>query len=198
MHDHSYAIYGGGHNDTVGGNTYVTFTGSAQANYLYGGSSGTGNVGITNVTFSGGKVMCLHGGNNNSGTISGVNVTVTGGEMEQLFGANLESSMTGDVSIDLQGGKITRRVYGGCYNEYTGSNCVTGNINLIISSGVNITFDAIDPDTGSLYLDRTISASSRYATTTDEVCTITFVDEAAYTNYNEQCAGYDSIVKSYE
>ena len=117
FHSGTYNIYGGGNNGTVGGNTYLTFTDNAKANYVYGGAYGTGAVSGTNVMFTGGKCMSLTGGNHGTGSISSVTVKVYGGEMQQLFGANEGTSMTGNVVVELVGGTITRRIYGGCYNE---------------------------------------------------------------------------------
>lgn len=196
-HDATYNIYGGGFNGDVAGNTYVTFEGAAKANYIFGGSAGTGKVGGTNVTFAGGKTMSLYGGNYASNGISSVNLQVTGGEIEQLFGANQCTSMTGNVVLELTGGKITRRVYGGCYNEYTSSeqwkskNFVTGTVELKISSGAVISLDAKQSD-GEQYDDRSIYVCSRYGTKqNNETCILTFLDESAYSKYSSMLGAQD-------
>lgn len=156
----AYNVYGGGNNDIVKGNTHLTFSGNAKANYVFGGSSGSGKVKGTNVSFLGGKVMSLCGGNDQSSDISTVTVSVEGGEMEQLFGANQRVGMT-------------------------------GNVNLKISSVVNISLDAKD-EKGDAYEDLSIYACSRYNKTHGgEVCTITFLDEAAYTKYNQKLGAND-------
>ena len=194
-HDETYSIFGGGHYDTIKGNTYLTFTGEAKANFVYGGSYGTATVKGTNVMFSGGKIMSLYGGNYSDSGVSSTKVQVTGGEMEQLFGANQYASMTGDVVIELTGGKITRRVYGGCYNDYGwsgwgSSNYVNGTINLKIASGVNISLDAS-------YDDRAIYACSRYGSVNaSEKCTITFMDATAYATYSGKLGAADSTMKN--
>lgn len=218
-HSKTYAVYGGGLNDTVNGIANLTFADSAKANYVYGGSGGTGKVGGTNVLFCGGQTMSLYGGNCASTKISSVNVKVSGGEIQQLFGGCEGAAMTGDVTLELTGGKITRRVYGGCYNEYNsngwqGERYVKGQIHLKIAGGVTITFDAKDSN-GSKYSDRSMYACSRYETKhADEICTITFMDQTAYDTYYSKLGahdfamwwimgsvndgGYDFLVKSYE
>ena len=57
------------------------------------------------------------------------NVVIKAGKMEQVFGGSWSTPSTGNVTVIVQGntnvtingGTITRRVYGGCYSEYTGS-----------------------------------------------------------------------------
>lgn len=199
-HSGTYNIYGGGYDDTVKGNTYLTFTGEAQANYVYGGSYGTGIVTGTNVIFAGGKAMSLCGGNYASSGISSTKVQVTGGEMEQLFGANQGASMSGTVLVELTGGKITRRVYGGCYNEYAdykwkSSYYVSGTINLKIASGVEISLNAVNPS-GTKYEDLSIYACSRYSSVrSNEKCTITFMDATAYSTYSGKLGASDTTMK---
>lgn len=108
--------------------------------------------------------------------------------------------MTGNVVVELSGGKITRRIYGGCYNEVTRSglsvswsseNYVTGEIHLKISSGVTISLDAQDSN-GDTYNDRSIYACSRYEENhSKEICTITFMDQGAYETYNGKLGSED-------
>lgn len=203
-HSKVYAVYGGGLNDTVNGNANLTFADNAKANYVYGGSSGSGSVNGTNVMFSGGKTMALYGGNCASSNISSVRVTVSGGEMEQLFGGCEAASMTGNITVALTGGKITRRVYGGCYNEcvlnnwtpkWNSERSVKGSIDLKISGGVSITMDAKDSN-GSTYSDTSIFACSRRAAKpADEICTITFMDQTAYDKYYGKLGAQDFAMK---
>lgn len=224
-HSHGYDIYGGGDayrntnveaynvtsgtTSTVAGCANITFTDEAKANYLLGGCRGTGSVGTTEVSFEGGQVMSLFGGNDTSTSINGTYVKVTGGIIEQLFGANQNSTsgvtMTEGVTIDLLGGKIARRVYGGCYNDYSDTGWETnicyviGNINLNISSDVDMSLDAKDPDTYGLlkYDDLSIYACSRYNPAFDEeVCTITFLDEAAYNMYYAKLGANDITMQT--
>ncbi len=214
-HSHGNDIYGGGdgNSSVVTGSTNVTMTGKAKANYLLGGCRGkTGKVGTTNVHVDeNSQITSLFGGNDNSPYIDGTYVKVTGGTIEQLFGAIQSSnnaigavSMTKGVTIDLLGGKITRRVYGGCYNDYDTnitsstfgqwktSNYVNGTIHMNISSGIDISLDAIDPDYGIKYDDRSIFACSRYKEAfEDEYCIITFLDATAANMY-EDCLGHNN------
>ena len=118
--------------------------------------------------------------------------------------------MIGNVNINILGGKITRRIYGGCYNNlglsYTSSCYVKGNISLKISSNANISLDYDDMDCG-------IFAISRYKIKySDEVSKIVFEDALAYEKYfskigpsssdrymkqNLPSSYYDEIVKNY-
>jgi len=194
-HVEKYFVYGGGVGGIIRGDTNVVFTDNAKAEVVVGGHNGwsDGTIeGNTNVLISGGKLMGVYGGNyfsynwehfdkNKSTQIKSVNITVTGGEIQQVFGANANAYFVGDVNINLLGGKITRRVYGGCYNNlgwsYTSSAYVKGNISLIISGNVNISLDYDD-------LDRGIFAISRYKLKyTDEVSKVIFLDEMGYNMY---------------
>lgn len=197
---HGYDIYGGGDGSgsKVNGCANITFTENAQANYILGGCRGAGTVSTTNVQILSGQTMAVFGGNDSSANIKGTHVTVTGGTIVQLFGANQSSScpdMTEGVVIDLLGGTITRRVYGGCYNNYTTDwakdSHVTGTINLNISSATNISFTSSEDDL-SIY------ACSRYNPAfEEEVCTITFADTAAYNKYNDKLGYNDTGLSAF-
>lgn len=223
-HVEKYFVYGGGVGGAVTGDTNVIFTDNAKAEVVVGGYNcwSDGEIGgNTNVLISGGKMMGVYGGNyfgykwehfvnNKSTKINSANITVTGGEIQQVFGGNANAFLTGDVNINILGGKITRRIYGGCYNNlslgYTSSCYVKGNILLKISSGANISLDYYDDDRG-------IFAISRYKNKySDEVSKIIFDDELAYEKYfskigpsasdrymkqNLPSRYYDEIVKNY-
>lgn len=194
-HSRLRVIYGGsyisgGNTRTIGGTAYTVFTDSAKANYLYGGNYGSGIIsGGTNITVSGGATMAVYGANG-SGNYSGdAKLLISGGTMEQVFGGSEGGSMNGNVAVDITGGTITRRVYGGCYNEYDGSwstsRYVTGEIFLTLHSGANITFS-------SSRSDRAIYAHSRHATLSDtEVSHLVYADSAAYTKYNNKVMAQD-------
>ncbi|MBQ2923732.1 MAG: hypothetical protein IJE60_11715 [Tyzzerella sp.] len=196
-------IYAGGNTDTIGGDTHCTFEGSAQAYQLFGGSVGADAqiAGVSNIEFNSGSVYGIYGGNDKSSNILGANVTVTGGTIVQIFGANQNSNMgsaasKATVNLEVLGGTITRRIYGGCYNdgEYvflsgwewadTGYH-VVGNINLTLSGNANITFseDAAD---------LSIYACSRWSPAFDEeVCKIIF-DASGYSKYYSKLGFNDS------
>lgn len=193
-HANIYRIYAGGNNDTVG-STNCTFTGSAQANYLFGGSYGDNAkvLGTTNIAFGGGAVYGIYGGNESSATISGTKVVVTGGTIAQVFGANQSASMTGNVDLQLLGGTITRRVYGGCYNEYgttsfSSSNYVTGTIALTL--GEDLTLDLQDPDSLG---DLAVYARSRHnQVSSNETSIIYYENAAAQTKHANSLGAQDS------
>ena len=117
-HGGSNNFYGGGNGDTIAGSTNLVVAGNAKANYIYGGSEGGNGIGGgTNFLMSGGYAMSLYGGSNGSDPKSDVSLTMSGGEVEQIFGGCYGASLTGNVSIKVLGGRVTRRIYGGCYNE---------------------------------------------------------------------------------
>ena len=177
-HTATYSVFGGSNGGTIGGDTHMTFTGSAKANYIWGGSKGSGAKinGDKYATMSGGSTMSFYGGNNGVDTGAGsTNYTVlSGGQLQQLFGGNQSASMTGDVYLRVLGGTVTRRIYGGCYNNFTTelglgilagkygkwdtTYQVTGNITLIIGDNANITFSLTSEN------DRAVYATSRLST----------------------------------
>lgn len=191
-HDHNYLLFGGSYSEgavvTISGNTYVTVEGGAKFNYIYGGggNAGTANVdnkvqGETYVNYAGGTAVSIYGGGyhlnkaanitKNRIIVGGTNVKITGGTVEQVFGASEEEPMTGNANVELLGGTITRRVYGGCYNEWDlgwkTSHSVKGNTTVTI--GPDVIFNLSNNDHGVL-------AGSRGASTfTDETSTMVFL-----------------------
>lgn len=199
VHGNTYRVYAGGNSDTIGGNTYCTFTGNAQANQLFGGSDGASEVtsiaGVSNVTFESGSIYALIGGNDESENIGGTNVTVNGGSIAQIFGANMNAGMgnatkTADVNLQVLGGTISRRIYGGCYNEYGTSSFDTdyyvyGKINLTLGEAVNITY-SVDND------DRSVYARSRHNNVSEnEISTIIYENDAAKTKHEGNLKAQD-------
>lgn len=183
-HSSTYMIYGGGNGDNIKGNTNITVGGNAKANYIFGGSVGSNAKigGISKLSFGGNaSAMSLYGASNGVNTGNDVTLTMTGGEIQQMFGGCQSAALSktaGDVEVKLcvLGGKISRRIYGGCYNEYKmfdgwkGSDYVTGMITLVIGSNVNISLDYSEtveksgvtvPD---VKLDDSIFARSRQST----------------------------------
>ena len=111
-----------------------------------------------------------------------------------LFGGCERGPLTGDVAVNLTSGTISRRVYGGCYNEYGDAgfdtaHYVTGNIDLTIAQGVNITLAFNDADRGIYGRSRQSNASAT------EVSTIVFADQTAYDTYNGKLGAYDLLMK---
>ena len=208
--DNGYLIFGGGRYDSpVDGKVNLTFTGNAKANYVFGGGrcyqdTATGTV-YENATIAGGvhmvvsgnvKTMDVTGGGFYSGHNGGVELIVTGGEMEQIFGGTQGASEMGDVTVSVFGGKVTRRVFGGCYNEcstfgsYETSYHVEGNIRLIIGGGANFAFTYGN--------DMGIYARSRQKTVSDTgVSELIFADNQGYTNHANKLGAQSSWMTTF-
>ncbi len=197
-------FYGGGQADTIMGNTNFTYGGNAKGSYIFGASENPGALesktatigGVANLNVTGGKAYSIYGGSNNVNHGSDVNLTITGGEFSQIFGGNQAAHLTGNVKLNLLGSTVKRRVYGGCYNEVSGffsyswssAYYVNGTVDLTIGGSANITFSDSDSD-------RAIYAHSRQATlSNNEVTTLVFSDEAAYTKYKNKLTAQDSIM----
>ena len=194
-HNRIRVIYGGscisaGLSKTIGGTAYTVFADNAKANYLYGGNLGSGTIsGGTDITVSGGATMAVYGANGSRDYFGDAKLLICGGTMEQVFGGSEGGSVNGNVKVDITGGTITRRVYGGCYNEYDGSwstsRYVTGEIFLTLHNGANITFS-------SSRSDKAIYAHSRHATESDaEVSHLVYADATAYANYKNKVKAQD-------
>ena len=196
-HEGTAIFYGGGAKDTITGNTYLTFGENAKSTHLFGGSYGSGATinGSANLTVTGGTSMSMYGGSKGVDTGCDVNVKVTGGTFEQIFGGSESATLTGNVDVRVLGGTITRRVYGGCYNDYgwTGwktSVSVNGGICLTIGGDANITF-------GYSGDDKSIYGHSRYKTNSStERSEIVFADATAYSAYKDKLCAQDSTMKS--
>ena len=194
-HEGTAIFFGGGAKDTITGDTYLTFGENAKSTHLFGGSYGSGATigGEANLIVTGGASMSMFGGSKGVDTDCDVNVKVTGGTFEQIFGGSESAVLTGDVDLHVLGGTITRRIYGGCYNDYgfgwDTSYSVNGNVRLIIGGETNITF-------GYSGDDKSIYGHSRYKTNSDtEISQIVFADETAYNNYNNKLGAQDSTMQ---
>ena len=175
-HNLKNRVYGGGYNDLINGNTYVTIKDSAQTSVVYGGGNGTdSNVqGTCHVNVTGGNVMGYYGGSY-QGTVCNTVVNMTAGKAEQIFGGCELASMTGNVDVTITGGTISRRIYGGCYNEYTdggwkSSHHINGNVYLTIGPNANINYSSTESDRG-------VFGGSRYKSGfSDEKVTLILLD----------------------
>lgn len=184
--DHSLLkfFYGGGNADTITGSTYLTFGENARAIHLFGGSIGSGSTigGNTNLTVTGGLSMSIYGANKGVTMQCDANTKITGGTFEQVFGGSESADLTGDVNLRVLGGTVTRRIYGGCYNEtsslsFSTSYSVNGNIGLTLGSGVSITY-------GYDGSDLSVYAHSRYGSnTSSENANLIFADQTIYERY---------------
>ena len=186
-------VFGGGNGDTIKGSTNVIFGDNAKVVYLFGGSNNA-NASIangSNLNVTGGKGMSVYAGNRNVDAKSGANAVITGGTFEQVFGGNERASMTGDVDLRVMGGTITRRVYGGCYNDTSGlsfstSYYVNGEIRLTIGNA-SIDFSYNDSD-------KSIYARSRYSSDVENT-QLVFANETAYNTYKNKLAAQDTTMK---
>jgi len=174
---------------SVEGGTYITINGSPRFVQIYGGGAqldtGKNTVTDTHVEVtedaSDAKIMSIFGGSYNIKTKSNVevkntSVVIKAGTVAQVFGGCYRASMTGNTNIQILGGTITRRIYGGCYNDWDWdweTTChVTGNTNVTIGSDAILKLNDSDGDCGLL-------AGSRYKETFDgEVGTIVFLNGA--------------------
>lgn len=187
-------IFGGGRSAAVTGSTNITFTGNAVTKYIVGaGQFAGGTTPETNITISGGKVMNVYAGSTSAEITSNTNVTMTGGIVEAIFGGSENYAMTGNTVINLLGGEVTRRVYGGCYNEFDykiisatwgGSDCVTGTTNIVI--GPNVSLNTKNGLSGiSDTTNVGVFAGSRTeSNSASEVSTIIFISDAYDTKSN--------------
>lgn len=197
-HGLTRVIFGGGLNSSVYGNTNLTIKENAQSINIYGGGKGATAVvsGETNVVINGGTHMSAYGGSY-GGTVYQTNLTLNGGSIQQLFGGCLGSSMTGNTNVKVLGGTVTRRIYGGCYNEASRSGLslkwandyhVSGNTNVLLSANADVVFDTSYDDYG-------IFACSRYGSHfADENSTLTYENQAAQTEFNGKIGQKQAIL----
>ena len=180
-----YKVFaGGGYDKEIKGSANLTFGENAKARYIYGGQIWESTIkGGTNVTITGGEVMSVYGGNKGNELKCDANVTITGGTFEQIFGGCEENKVTGNVVLKILGGTITRRVYGGCYNNWSlswkSSHKVSGSITLEIGGNANITLSDSQDDRG-------IFAFSRYGSELESDTQIVFTSEYAYNTYKNK------------
>lgn len=173
-HSKLSAVFGGGYSKNpdkraiVAGDTYVTVKGTARLNYSFGGGYNYSDVqGRCHTNFEGGTAVSIYGGSfaSSSGAAGDpknphATVVMTGGTVEQIYGGNEYNEMAGDTSVQVLGGTVTRRIYGGCYNNYNGewksAVSVAGNTNVTIGPDAKIL-----QETGLLEGDSSICAISR-------------------------------------
>ena len=155
-YDTSLKLYGGTYGTVAGshrcgllhGDTYVEIGGTAVIANLYGGTAGDyGHLdGVTNIVVNGGTITNIYGGSQNSARVSGVNITVNDGTIESVYGGGSNANVrhytydsTSDVAnvlITLNGGTITKRVYGGCYNNDSTNYYVYGTTKVTVNQKI--------------------------------------------------------------
>ena len=181
-HDGLQYFFGGGYNDRITGSTYFTFGGNAKAVHLFGGSNDGGTIGgSTNLTVEGGSSMSMYGAGRNADMNCDANTKVTGGQFEQVFGGCERADLTGCVDLRLLGGEVTRRIYGGSYNDGT-SYKVSGGIVLTLGD-VNVSYTSSNSDRG-------IYARSRYKGDVED-SQIVYASATAYSKYKNNVGGQD-------
>ena len=181
-----YNVYGGGLESIVAGDTHVTIQKDAQTSVVYGGGKGDNSKvnGTCYVNVNGGKVMGYYGGNceGSDTAVKHTVITMTDGKTEQIFGGSDRQSMAlagSTVNVTITGGTITRRIYGGCYNDaeqdglsvnWKSSHHINGNIYLAIGPNANIDYSSTSHDRG-------VFGGSRYKSGfSDEKVTLILLD----------------------
>ena len=195
--------YGGGYKCNISGDIYLTIADNVKMNFIYGGLELGGDTNYTvggdiHVLMSGGETYSIYGGHKIvlddgvDGTQTGnIDLTITGGTIAQVFGATRGADQIGNVTVHVKGGTVTRRLFGGCYNEYavlsgfSSDYHVVGNVEVYIYEGVNFAWNSSESDLG-LY------AHSRYDLLDDEVTSIYFMGEAAQTKHEGDLAAHNS------
>lgn len=192
-------IYAGNFHDIIGGSakkyvaeTHITVGGNVNAALRSEAEGGSHNVGIrgggvegadtgdTYITFGGNAyAYMIYGGAVQSGTISGdTHITMNGGECAQIFGGCDRVSMTGNTYVTVTGGTVTRRIYGGCYNEDNSQSFhVTGNTNVTI--GKDLDFTKTGKSSGVAAYEGIRAGSRSGQNYADEVATLYFENAAA-------------------
>ncbi len=196
-------IYGGGYNSTVTESTNITFGDNATCEYIFGtnrlGTSGIAAPKKAVVNMTGGTVKeSIYGGTSRY-EIANCNIYIkmTGGKTESIFGGSNTANVTGNVCIDVFGGEVTRRIYTGCYNDYTGewesSNYVKGSTILRLKKGAKLV-TGYDGNRG-IFLGSRIGSDPK-----DEINTVIYLDDC-YSTYSgkigEQGALFTNLFKSY-
>ena len=203
-------VYGGGYLGNVTGSTNVTLEGNAKAKYIVGaGRDAGGTATDTNINISGGNVMNVYAGARNTElTNCNTHINMTGGTAESLYGGSESASLTGNTYITVKGGEVTRRIYGGCYNNADAlfsvswadtDYHVTGTTNIMIYPDAKIA-------TGTgLSWDNKVNmglfgGSRKAADSTDEYGTIMFLDGSYSTlgsKVGEKGSSFTSSFKSF-
>lgn len=159
-HDHTYILLGGNYSEGAActvRNTNVMVENGAKFNYVFGAGAKAEGVadnitcavlGDTNVTFAG-EAYGVYGGACARITTKEVNTIVTcvntnvrildGAKVAQVFGGSEHAAISGNANVQLLGGQITRRVWGGCYNEEEpAAYYANGTVTITVDSGVTI------------------------------------------------------------
>ncbi len=173
-------IHGGCWGGIIKGDCITTLKGNAKAAYVYAGTH------AQTTSYTEGKVeLNVEGGNYmnifaaafiTSGHNPNVTINFKGGTAEGVFATD-NTVLYGDVKMNFTGGTVTRRIYGGAYNDcnifgvYSKDLYVNGNITMTFDEGFTFA------NTGDA--ERGIFAGSRYkASHTEEKCMMIFLNDS--------------------
>ena len=159
-HNRDYAVFGGGVNkSSVEGDINLNILDeTVQFRHVYGGGEWNSVKGDIYMNFAG-SAFTVYGGGYDTSVTGDVYLTMTGGWTEQIFGGCNGKSMTGNTNVSVLDGTVVRRIYGGCYNNTSGTSfastaCVNGHSNVSIGPDVEVLLNHSD-------LDNSIYAISR-------------------------------------
>ena len=125
--------------------------------------------------------MSMYGAGRNADMHCDANTKITGGQFEQVFGGSERANLTGHVDLRLLGGEVTRRIYGGSYNDGTSYK---------ISDGIVLTLGDVNVSYTSSNADKGIYARSRYRGDVEN-SQIVYASATAYSKYKDKVGGHD-------
>lgn len=198
-------VYGGG-TGNIGGSTNVTLEGNAKVKYLIGAGTGTnGTAKETHININGGAVMNVYGGSDNTTlTDCRTEINMNGGLAEALFGGSESAAMSGHTYINLNGGEVMRRVYAGCYNNWSlgwkSDRYVKGTTVISISPGVLVNNKSGKLGSGNRSNMGIFCGSRTKAAHSDEINTLIYLNDS-YEDYKNEIgdvSGWSGTFKSFQ
>lgn len=198
-------ISGGGKNSgaTVGGGSYIEFYGGVCA-VVSGVGIGAEVLGDTHITQKGGRIMNIYGGSADEKTVHKGNshISIEGGTAESVFGGSYCADFIGNTDVSVTDGEILRRIYGGCYNDWTGSwkgDCsVSGTA--CVTVGKNEKIVTLGDLKGTNRLNAGIFGGSRTANQKDSETAVVIFSQNSYDEkikYLGDVTGYDDVFKPF-
>ena len=135
-------VFGGSNcSDVIGGGSAIVLEGRATVRGIYGGSQ-YGSCTKSDICIKGGRATSVYGGSKTRKVWSDSQITMQGGIVESIFGGSDRNDFVGNTVVILEGGQVTRRVYTGCYNDWSfgwKTDCsVDGTTTLIIGRDVGL------------------------------------------------------------
>ena len=163
-------IFGGSVNKTVN-EAHVTVGGNVNAALKSEAEGGSHNVGVW-------------GGSNDNGIPHATYITDGGNAYAYMIygGCPQGGTITGNTNVTINGGTITRRLYGGCYNEEDNQTFhVTGNTTVTI--GENLSYTKTGKSSGFDAWEGIRAGSRAGQNFADEVSTLVFTSTTAQNNH---------------